>query len=327
VVLDILFSHPALDFNMRGHNFDNFGGEYDWMCNDGAYPKKTHYTSNLLLEVATDFGDYVACPHDGEPGDCTGGSGYVGFLAENNPESCNTDQPYWGSLGIAEECKNGATPQLGRGSCKWRVVERLKTVEHKNCLYAQQGIDKACNQYCPDSDNCNGDPLRQAFEKCPDVGGGVHPGRGQPVIWRSNGNDKCLDVWSFYNGAKLWIWSCSHQPKQEWFLSFDNKGACQVVSAFVPQYCMTISGGTKKASLMTVSECGTNNWQGQTFDCTKWASTGMLGVQDNTGLCLTVPGGVSKNGTQLFLWDCNPADTNQQWAFVSKSASTYPLIV
>merc|ERR1712139_704091 len=66
IVLNVLFSHPGINFHMRGHNFANYDGEFYWMCHDQDFSRQTRYTSSLLLEVATDFGVYDACPVDGE---------------------------------------------------------------------------------------------------------------------------------------------------------------------------------------------------------------------------------------------------------------------
>lgn len=323
VVVDAFFSHPALDFHMRGHNFGNADGEYYWMCHDQVYSSKTHYTSNLLLEIATDFGTYNCCTRDADPGNCDGGTGRVGFLAIYNTKAgdCGMEQPYWASLGTAEECKHGETPQLGVGKCKWRVVQRLKTVEHHNCLYNQQHINDQCTKYCPKGSICNGTPLKQAFEKCPDVGGGARPGNGQPILWNNGKANKCLDPWDFKDGAKAEIWSCDKQQKQEWFLMFKHTGSCQVVNALAPEWCLTISGGVHKAALATLSKCGANGWEGQTFDCGKWGQTGMLPNMQNSKQCLTVPGGDDTDGTQLFLWDCDQSDVNQQWTFKTSSNS------
>jgi hypothetical protein len=126
-------------------------------------------------------------------------------------------------------------------------------------------------------------------------------GGGSAVI-RGVGSNRCVDVpgGNRNGGTQVVLYGCHGGVNQKW----NHLGSKQL--QVFGTLCLDAAGHTAGSKVITYGcHSGTNQ---------QWNlnSNGTIsGVQ--SGLCLDAAGGRTDDGTEIILWHCNPAGSNQRW--------------
>jgi hypothetical protein len=168
-------------------------------------------------------------------------------------------------------------------------------------------------------------------KKCIDLEGGNTDNGNAVVLWDCNSNwhqwwtaadpfqivelagKKCMDVagGKAYPGAKVQIWDCNYYDQQLWLFS---PGSFTIRYGPNPSLCLDVPGdGNAHGGIHVPRGVTLQLWNCNGLPAQKWgmkfATQQIYLVQDNTK-CLDLPGGNTKNGNNLWLWDCDKA---AQW--------------
>ncbi|RYF30091.1 MAG: hypothetical protein EOO38_32685, partial [Cytophagaceae bacterium] len=111
----------------------------------------------------------------------------------------------------------------------------------------------------------------------------------------------CVDVRSAStsNGTAVQIYQCNGTGAQTWTQTGTTLRALGK--------CLTVSGNPSSGSKLVLSDC-VSGQDAQQFNISSNAIT-----MANHALCMDVTNSVVANSTQLQVWACDSANTNQQW--------------
>eukprot|EP01059_Diplonema_ambulator_P005824 TRINITY_DN15604_c0_g1_i2.p1 TRINITY_DN15604_c0_g1~~TRINITY_DN15604_c0_g1_i2.p1 ORF type:complete len:391 (+),score=58.84 TRINITY_DN15604_c0_g1_i2:62-1234(+) len=153
VTLDMYIFHPRANVDVTGQDTADLAGDTGFVCMDALSnnTQADHYdvVSWYKVQVLPVWGQYEAC--NGYPPFCAGGTRfYVGRevafgITDYGGQCSDTDLATagtWWSLPAGGACAENATP--GDGSCSWKVVERVKTIDAVQCLFGQQKMLESC---------------------------------------------------------------------------------------------------------------------------------------------------------------------------------------
>jgi hypothetical protein len=147
--------HAKHVMDIFGQDLGDEAGDVVFVCQDVianqslATDHGYEWLTEWEIELVPRWGQYQNC--NGHPPQCIGkenfwvGREHAEYMgAPSSQRQCgasNKPTGVWFSLPIGGQCKNGARP--GDGSCTWRIVRRVKTIEGK-CLIEGHGFKHAC---------------------------------------------------------------------------------------------------------------------------------------------------------------------------------------
>jgi hypothetical protein len=140
---------------------------------------------------------------------------------------------------------------------------------------------------------------------------------GEIGIFFAGAQLKCLDLagGDTSNGNKIQLWDCNGRNNQKWFFK---AGSWSIHSSLDTSKCIDIPGGRMvKGNSLQIWDCAMNNnypIDGQKFGYDQNAMT-IFATNSQPIQCIDLPGGDTKNGNELWIWDCNNQDENQKWTF------------
>eukprot|EP01064_Diplonema_japonicum_P009538 TRINITY_DN17007_c0_g1_i1.p1 TRINITY_DN17007_c0_g1~~TRINITY_DN17007_c0_g1_i1.p1 ORF type:complete len:397 (+),score=78.23 TRINITY_DN17007_c0_g1_i1:52-1242(+) len=158
VTLDVYIFHPRDNVTISNQNVADILGDTSFVCSDAIsnHTAADHYdvVSWYKVEMLPVWGQYQFC--NGYPGQCLGENKfYVGrelpFGMTQGGGQCDEEElkqvGTWYSMPEDAECKEGQVP--GDGSCTWRVVQRMKTIDAVGCLFKELGMLSSCQMEVP----------------------------------------------------------------------------------------------------------------------------------------------------------------------------------
>ncbi len=158
---------------------------------------------------------------------------------------------------------------------------------------------------------CLGNP-DQGWEYVPSVNGVA----GNFQLENSNG--LCLDdpADSAVNGTRVQLWSCLGNPNQQW---------TQVTVGSFTEYqnanglCLDNTGNSltdgNRVQVWACNSGAAQQWYGPSAQSGTIAPPYEVRASRNSGFCLDNPGGSSRNGNPMQIWQCL-GDVNQDWKYV-----------
>ncbi len=158
--------------------------------------------------------------------------------------------------------------------------------------------------------------------------GGTTTGTAAPIyaqVTTGSGRGKCLDIpgWNTNNGTQIELYDCNETTNQKFHLA--NTGQ---IKSIIGNKCMDVSDGVgrmmrrpgdflnwQRPVPLLIWDCDANNPnQKFTYDentkALKW-NTRPLVFGRRRDMCIDMPGGNTRNGTKLVMWECNNSDAQK----------------
>ncbi|KAF8962322.1 ricin B lectin domain-containing protein [Flammula alnicola] len=139
------------------------------------------------------------------------------------------------------------------------------------------------------------------------------------VVW--SGTNKCLDLTNgdLENGNQIQIWTCfAGNTNQQWTSNTLANPISEVFIASQPQFCMAADSSENGSPVFITSCSDTTALKVWTVPQIGHGNSGSYKLAFGPGgspplKCLDLTNGNTTPGTKLQLWDCDPANINQDW--------------